>query len=82
MRDANINLINTVDFPDHYPYTNDEMQYLLTTAEKSNARLITTEKDLIRIPPHYQTQIDTLPITLQFDNPEDLIAKIKTVMGS
>ena len=81
LRDANINIINTIDFPDHYPYTNDEMQYLLTTAEKSGARLITTEKDKMRIPPHYQSQIDTLPITLTFDNPADLIAKIKTVMA-
>jgi len=79
LRDANINLINTIDFPDHYPYTSDDLQFMLTKAERANARLITTEKDLMRIPSHFHDQIDTLPITLTFGNPAPLIEKIKAL---
>lgn len=56
----------TYDFPDHYPYKKANLETLLEDAKRYNARLITTEKDWVRLPKAYQDKIFHLPITLQW----------------
>ena len=54
------------DFPDHYMYRNDDMAQLLKRAESEGARLLTTEKDYVRLPLEYRTKVIALPVKLQF----------------
>jgi tetraacyldisaccharide 4'-kinase len=53
-------------FPDHYPFTNEDLQQLKAKARLVEASLITTEKDAVRIPPINRAGILTLPIGLDF----------------
>ena len=53
-------------FPDHYPYTNEDLNHLKTRARLGEASLITTEKDAVRIPPISRASILTLPMGLNF----------------
>jgi tetraacyldisaccharide 4'-kinase len=59
-----------IAFADHHPYTITDMQRLFKIAEHHESKLITTSKDLLRIPPDYRSQVNFLPIQLQFDNIE------------
>jgi len=47
-------VVETQGFPDHHPYTPKEMDALIARAEAKGARLITTRKDMIRVPANYQ----------------------------
>lgn len=57
-----------ITFPDHHPYTNAELEALLLKAKRKNLPLITTEKDLLRIPKKYHAQIEVLKIQVNVLN--------------
>lgn len=54
-------------FPDHYPYTAEDLRDLRMKARRERACLITTEKDALRIPSTDRQDILVLPIGLKFD---------------
>lgn len=44
------NVVAKRAFPDHYQYTHADLEKLFLLSEKKNAKLITTEKDWVRLP--------------------------------
>lgn len=51
------NVVATRAFPDHYQYTKRDIQALLDLAREKNARLVTTEKDWVRLPESVRDEI-------------------------
>ncbi len=45
----NLHILKDIEFPDHYNYTNEDINKIVLDAEKENAKIITTEKDFLRI---------------------------------
>ena len=73
-------VIKIYRFPDHYPYQDKHINPLISEAKKHQALLITTEKDLMRIPHRLRKEILALPISLEkYSNPaffEQIFASI------
>ncbi len=65
-------VIATHDFADHHAYTDQDIEHLRAEAQKNNARLITTEKDHVKIPSRFHPDIDILKMRVVFDTPETL----------
>ena len=61
-------------FADHHPYTAAEIKTLHAEAFNHKAHLITTEKDLCRLPS--AENIHVLKIKLVFDKPDDVLGHI------
>ena len=59
-------------FPDHHAYSNGDIENLLKMA--GTAKLVTTEKDFVRIPESFKDKVDVLTIELFFDNPDHLLS--------
>ena len=57
LKDAGINLVNSVAYPDHAPISTQELGRLATAAKAQNAVLITTEKDAARLGAHANDSI-------------------------
>ena len=51
------NVVATKAFPDHYQYNKQDIDMLIDLADKKNARLITTEKDWVRLPIEIRDEI-------------------------
>lgn len=68
------------DFPDHYPYSKNDLNKLVKEAKKHQAKLITTEKDFMRIPQDFHSVIETLPVSLALDAPGTLTPFLKNVI--
>ncbi len=49
LAEARAPVVRTVGFPDHHRYTDGEAAELIAAAEAGNLRLVTTEKDLVRL---------------------------------
>lgn len=63
-------------FADHAPLSEAQLQPLLAQADRLGARLITTEKDWVRLPPKWRECVLCLPIRARFDTPDDLLARL------
>lgn len=59
-------LIATESFADHYPFEDKDMEALLAQASRLKAKLLTTQKDFMRIDAKYHDSIEVLPIQLQW----------------
>ena len=68
-------LADAVSFPDHYDFTTADAQRLLTLAEAKRARLVTTEKDYVRLAGEgalaaLRSRSRVLPITIEIEGRE------------
>ncbi|MGJ4952370.1 tetraacyldisaccharide 4'-kinase [Bradyrhizobium sp. HKCCYLS20291] len=59
-------------FPDHHPFSNDEIAALAAQAAREGLTLVTTEKDLARLrrapSGRHEAAVSAFPVTLQFDD--------------
>ena len=65
--DALENVVVKKSFPDHWQYTDEDIENLLNLATKHNAKLVTTEKDWVRLPQKYQSKIKYAKLELDIE---------------
>src|SRR5437762_10914265 len=59
-------------FPDHHPYRADEIARLQETAAREHARLVTTAKDWVRLPPELRADIEVLEVEIRWHDAASL----------
>lgn len=64
-------------FPDHYAYTYGDLAGLQARAHALGAALLTTEKDALRLPPDFAAQVTTLPVVLDIEEENAIVAFLK-----
>ena len=62
------NVVATRAFADHYQYTDDDIKGLIDLAKKHNAKLITTEKDWVRLPVQIRDDIKYAKLDTVIEN--------------
>jgi tetraacyldisaccharide 4'-kinase len=60
-------------FPDHYQYNLNDLEKIQNNARDENLKIITTEKDYVKIPERFKKEIDFLAIDLIIENENKLI---------
>ena len=78
LRKNGIEIQSFHSFTDHHPYRPEDLALLLREAEKSGARLLTTEKDHVRLPGPFKDKIVPFPVRMVFETPEKLLGFLKT----
>ena len=73
-------LAETATFPDHHPYSATDLDRLFSLAGHHAARLITTEKDWVRLPESARERILAWPVRAEFANPAALDGLLRDVM--
>jgi tetraacyldisaccharide 4'-kinase len=63
-------------FPDHHAYSTGDIDALNAMAAAFGAKLVTTEKDAVRLPPG--TDADIVPVALRFADEAALLSFLKT----
>lgn len=74
-------IVETRDFADHHPFSTQELAELRTRAQTLGATLVTTQKDLMRLPRQSRDGISSLNIRLVFDAPDQLTQIVNTVLA-
>jgi tetraacyldisaccharide 4'-kinase len=65
-------LVGTRQFPDHHPFRAADIDALRRDAERAGARLVTTAKDIVRVPPALRARIEVLEVEIRWSDPEAL----------
>ncbi len=63
---AGARIVETVPFPDHHPFTLRDLAFLDRLAQERGARLITTEKDHVRLPAPWREKVAQAPVAARF----------------
>ena len=77
LRKLKIKLDGYKIFPDHYDYTDKDLQKLKVLAKKKGCKLITTEKDYFRIKKPFRKDVNFLKIELSIDQEKKFYKYIK-----
>jgi tetraacyldisaccharide 4'-kinase len=59
-------------FPDHHPYTARDLEALQRQAEVLQARLVTTPKDAVRLPPAFRARVTVIGVGLVWENRDEI----------
>jgi tetraacyldisaccharide 4'-kinase len=75
-------LVGARAFPDHHRFRFSELEGLRRDAERAGARLITTAKDIVRIPPGRRIGIEVLEVEIRWADPAALAGLMRPVVLS
>lgn len=56
------------EFPDHYPYSEDDLREMLSSAREKQTPVFTTAKDHVRLPPSLRAEILPFPVSLLWED--------------
>ena len=76
--DNNIKISKEIIFPDHHSYTQKDIDYIRFQATNNSSKIITTEKDYMKIKSFKNDDIKYLKIELDIKNEDKLIECLKT----
>ena len=68
-----LSIYKDIEFPDHYTYTANDIEQILKQANDLNCKIITTEKDYLRLKDNKIDEIKFIKLNLKIVNEEKLI---------
>ena len=76
MKNYGFKIVKDLEFPDHYKFTNHDIKKILGEANKFNYKIITTEKDYLRLEDINTNQIKFIKSELQIIDEDNFIKAI------
>ena len=71
------NIVDKISYSDHHIYSENDLLYLAEIANKNKSILVTTKKDMVRIPKNFRSLVKTIDGFIQL-NDEELLFEILT----
>ncbi|MFT3724908.1 MAG: tetraacyldisaccharide 4'-kinase [Hyphomonadaceae bacterium] len=76
-----VELADSVPFPDHHAFTPSDISYLMKLSTERNARLVTTDKDFVRLPQDLKTKVLRASVEAKFDDPAAFASLLDRVLA-
>ncbi len=76
IRSCGLNIIKEIEFPDHYKYSNNDIDKILKQASELKCKIITTEKDYFRLNSKKLNEIKFIKSELNLVDEDKLIKNI------
>ena len=64
-------------FPDHYDYSEKDFKKIIDVAKEKNLKIITTEKDYMKVIDKFKNEIEYIAIELIIQNEKELYNLLK-----
>ena len=76
LQNNKLKIINDLEYPDHYQYSKKDIDEIMHNAKKYNAKIITTEKDYLRLNNFNINEISYIKSSLKILDENNLIKKL------
>ena len=76
LRNNKLKIVNELEYPDHYQYSKKDFDEISYNAEKYNAKIITTEKDYLRLDSFDNGEISYIKLSLKILNENTFTKKL------
>jgi len=81
LRAAGVQIVETRSFPDHHVYSESDIAELKATALCHGAKLVTTEKDFVRLNPSATQDIEAFPISVEWRDRDAFQFILSRILG-
>ena len=75
------NIVEEINFPDHFNYSKNDIYKILEIAKNKDAKILTTEKDYVKIQNENKDNINFIKIDLEFLDQKEFIMFIKSKLN-
>jgi len=75
-----VELAEGVPFPDHHAFTPSDISYLMKLSKERDARLVTTDKDHVRLPPDVKGHVARASVEAKFEDEAAFAALLDRVL--
>ncbi len=76
LRNYGFDIIENLEFPDHYNYKSNDIEKIISKSKKLNATILTTEKDYLRLEKKYLEEIKFIEVELKIIDENKIIETI------
>lgn len=77
-----LEIADAIPFPDHHNYSKSDLAYLIKLAQENQARLITTEKDYVRLTSDIKEEVEVLETSFAIENSDALETFLEPILES
>ena len=76
LKNYGLNVVEDLEFADHYSYKNNDIEKIIYKSKKLNAKILTTEKDYLRLKKKYLEEIAFIEVQLKIIDEDKFIESI------
>ena len=80
LKSVKVNIVDEISYSDHHIYTENDLLYLAEIANKNKSILVTTKKDMVRIPKSFRSLVRTIDGFIQLDDEKLLLEILSNVI--
>ena len=73
LKNNDLKIVDDLEYPDHYQYSKKDFNEIINKAKKYDAKILTTEKDYLRLDTHDKTKVLFIKSTLEILDEKKLI---------
>ena len=73
LKNYKLKIVDDLEFPDHYQYSVEDLNEIIINSKKCNAKIITTEKDYLRLGSFDKTEISFIKSSLEILDEKNFI---------
>lgn len=77
LKSYNFNIIKEIEFPDHFKYSRKDIEKIILESKNFGCKIITTEKDFLRLQPISYNEINFIKSELEIQNEQDFLITLK-----
>ena len=73
LKNNDLKIVDDLEYPDHYQYSKKDFDEIINKAKKYNAKILTTEKDYLRLNSFDKSEVLVVKSTLEIIDEKNLI---------
>ena len=80
LKSYDLNIVKDIEFPDHYKYSKNDIEKIILDSKNQGYKIITTEKDFLRLQPKNYNEINFIKSKLEIQNEVEFLQSLTKII--